>query len=118
MEDRLKQYYERVGRLGQAQGEHVPDAYAIDENGNVIRAPRKRRRFRFPYRGVIGGMVLVVLVKGYLLWYLGDAYVEAMVDALMQGEPYERLFSYMLTPDPISNLLVQGFEKLAPLLEN
>ncbi len=112
MEDQLKIYYERLGRIGSARETHVPKAYTVCQDGLVVPAKRPKRRLPSSVRMLLSLMILFALAKGYATWHLGEDYMAAIVEALLVGEPYERLAGFVLTPDPMSDFAAKGYDLL------
>jgi hypothetical protein len=73
--------------------------------------PRPRRlRFGFPIKGVLFASVFAVLVKGYLIWTLGDEVYGAAVAQLLSGNQFERAAGLVLAPDMVSLWIVDAYQ--------
>lgn len=112
MEDQLKTYYERLGRIDSAREAHIPNAYRVGEDGVLGPVSRPKRRLPSSVRMLLSLMILFALAKGYATWNLGEDYMAAIVEALLVGEPYERLAGFVLTPDPMSDFAAKGYDLL------
>lgn len=77
-----------------------------------ILAPRRRLRFGFPIKGVIFAGAILVLVKAYLMWMLGDDVYGAAVAELLAGNQLERGAGLILAPDLVSNWLVDVYQTI------
>jgi hypothetical protein len=78
----------------------------------TITAKPRRLRFGFPIKGVIFASVLAVLVKGYLIWTLGDDVYGAAVAQLLGGNQFERAAGLILAPDAISLWIVDAYQQI------
>jgi hypothetical protein len=67
---------------------------------------------RVPLKGVIFASVLAVLVKGYLIWTLGDDVYGAAVSQLLSGSQFERAAGLILAPDAVSLWIVDAYQQI------
>jgi hypothetical protein len=67
-------------------------------------------RFGFPIKGVLLSAVAAVLVKGYLIWTLGDDVYGLAVAELLAGNQLERAAGLILVPDALSNAVVDLYQ--------
>jgi hypothetical protein len=76
-------------------------------------SPRPRRlRFGFPFKGVLFASVFAILVKGYLIWTLGDEVYGAAVSQLLGGNQFERAAGLVLAPDVVSLWIVDAYQQV------
>jgi hypothetical protein len=115
-------FSDRVQRIGsvRATGKSRRDERSA-EHGVVVHpdgfvqtitAKPRRLRFGFPLKGVIFASVLAVLVKGYLIWTLGDDVYGAAVAQLLGGNQFERAAGLILAPDAISLWIVDAYQQI------
>jgi hypothetical protein len=115
-------FSDRVQRIGsvRATGKSRRDERSA-EHGVVVHpdgfvqtitAKPRRLRFGFPIKGVIFASVLAVLVKGYLIWTLGDDVYGAAVAQLLGGNQFERAAGLILAPDAISLWIVDAYQQI------
>jgi hypothetical protein len=72
----------------------------------------RRLRFGFPIKGVIFASILAILVKGYLIWTLGDDVYGAAVAQLLSGNQFERAAGLILAPDAVSLWIVDAYQQI------
>lgn len=70
----------------------------------------RRLRFGFPVKGVLLSAIAAVLVKGYLIWTLGDDVYGLAVAELLAGNQFERAAGLILLPDAMSNAVVDLYQ--------
>jgi hypothetical protein len=81
------------------------------------RSSRPRRlRFGFPVKGVLLSCAVAVLVKGYLIWTLGDDVYGLAVAELLAGNRLERAAGLILLPDTLSNAVVDLYQYIYRVL--
>lgn len=115
-------FSDRVGRIGNARaasrsgrGNRGADHGVVvhpDGFTQTITPRPKRLRFGFPLKGVIFASVVAVLVKGYLIWTLGDDVYGAAVAQLLNGNGLERAAGLVLAPDAVSLFVVDAFQQI------
>ena len=98
----------RRAQRGEDHGVVVhPDGFT-----QTITARPKRLRFGFPIKGVIFASILAILVKGYLIWTLGDDVYGAAVAQLLSGNQFERAAGLILAPDTVSLWVVDAYQQI------
>ncbi|MBF9029145.1 hypothetical protein HKCCE3408_01940 [Rhodobacterales bacterium HKCCE3408] len=81
----------------------------------MVPQTRSRLRFHFPWRALLAGFVTIVLVKGFLIyWLTTDGYVARMED-MLAGSKYQELAAHVLTPDPVSTWTAARMADIAGL---
>ncbi|MEM9319878.1 MAG: hypothetical protein AAGA70_12880 [Pseudomonadota bacterium] len=60
-------------------------------------------RFYFPWRAILAGFVTVVLVKAFMIFFLGPTGYETRMNNLLSGSTYEELAVKILSADPVSS---------------
>jgi hypothetical protein len=97
---------------GRRRGKPREPKILIHADGVVQPTVRRSRhlRFGFPIKGVILSAVLSVLVKGYLMWTLGDDVYGLAVAELLAGNQFERAAGLVLLPDAVSNAVVDLYQ--------
>jgi hypothetical protein len=61
---------------------------------------------------VIFASVVAILVKGYLIWTLGDDVYGAAVSQLLSGNQFERAAGLVLAPDAVSLWIVDAYQQI------
>lgn len=125
MEKREETFIERLRRIeaeeanpirrrSKAQTRARP-VLVIHGDGVVTTAkPTPRRlRFGFPLRGVITASIVVVLVKGFVIWALGSGEYTAQIEAMRDGPRPAQIAAHILAPDDLSLWIVSGYDILA-----
>ncbi|MEL6167167.1 MAG: hypothetical protein AAFR35_00655 [Pseudomonadota bacterium] len=113
MPDQQQRAFEqRMRRIERSQRRLAAGSVAaISEDGLIIAKPRPVR-MRFPWRGLLAILVIVVGFKGFLHAQMGPTAYEAAVVQLQQGNVGEQIGAYILLPDPatlyLSNWLTGG----------
>lgn len=102
MNEQFREFQRRVGRIDSAYARRIPAAFLMRSDGLLVPKTRSRLRFYFPFRAVFAGFVAVMVVKGFLLFYLGEEGYVARMDAMLVGSAYEELAATLLMPDPVS----------------
>lgn len=74
------------------------------------RATDDRLRFGFPLKGVLIAATLVVVVKAYLIWFVGPDAYSSMIAGLEAGSNFEQLAAQVLLPDYLSDRLVHVYD--------
>lgn len=87
-----------------------------DGVAQVRPTPARHLRFGFPIIGVTLSCVAAVLVKGYLIWTLGDDVYGLAVAELLAGNAFERAAGLVLIPDAVSMAVVDVYQYLYRLL--
>lgn len=106
---------ERHGRSkGRRRVQPLDDHLIVHADGIVQRVPSRARRLRFgfPIKGVLLASLAAVLVKGYLIWTLGDDVYGLAVAELLAGNQFERAAGLVLAPDAVSNAVVDVYQTL------
>jgi hypothetical protein len=103
-----------TSRLGRRSIRGEDHGVVVHPDGFVqtITAPPKRLRFGFPIKGVIFASILAILVKGYLIWTLGDDVYGAAVAQLLSGNQLERAAGLILAPDTVSLWVVDAYQQI------
>jgi hypothetical protein len=115
-------FSDRVQRIGDVRTGKVARSHVRGEEHGVVVHPdgfvqtitaRPRRlRFGFPLKGVIFASVVAILVKGYLIWTLGDDVYGAAVAQLLGGSQFERAAGLILAPDAVSLWIVDAYQQI------
>jgi hypothetical protein len=102
------------GFFGRKRARRVNTGVVVHPDGfeRPILAPRRHLRFGFPLKGVILAAVAMVLVKAYLMWFLGNDVYGTAVAQLLAGNQFERAAGLILAPDQISLWLVDGYQAI------
>lgn len=77
------------------------------------RVPDQRLRFGFPLRAVLTASLLVVMVKGFVIWAVGEDTYSGYIEGLMLRSEISQAAGYILAPDEMSMWLVAGYDLLA-----
>lgn len=85
--------------------------HSVNHDGLIIARPR-RRRPRFPVRGLALMLAAVFVFKGFLYANLGPATYQDRVNLLQSGTIVEQGGAYIMTMDVISLQLAEWFDKL------
>ncbi|RMA43908.1 hypothetical protein [Rhodophyticola porphyridii] len=109
MDHQIRLFNNRVSRIEQAYATRIPNAYAITSDGLVVPRSRRRLRFRFPLRALIYGFACAVLLKGFLIYHLGQESYSARIDTLLAGSTYDQFAARVLMPDPASLWLAEKY---------
>jgi hypothetical protein len=100
------------------RGKRREDSIVIHADGVVQTRPTSTRRLRFgfPFVGVALSCLAAVLVKGYLIWTLGDDVYGLAVAELLAGNAFERAAGLVLVADALSLAVVDVYQYLYRLL--
>lgn len=109
MNDQFRQFYRRVGRIDQAYANRIPNAFTIRSDGLVVPKTRSRLRFEFPWRALLAGFFCAVMLKGFLIWYLGVDLYTARLETMLTGAQYEQIAAHILLPDRVSLWVSEQF---------
>ncbi|MBF9034635.1 hypothetical protein HKCCE2091_10310 [Rhodobacterales bacterium HKCCE2091] len=102
MSDQIRDFEARIGRINRAyNGGRV--TYVQRADGLLVPRSRSRLRFHFPWRAMLAGFVAVVVVKGFLLYYLGADGYNARLELMLENSRYSELAATILAPDPVSS---------------
>ncbi|MEL6533438.1 MAG: hypothetical protein AAFN09_09025 [Pseudomonadota bacterium] len=102
MNDQFREFRRRVGRIDSAYSRRVPEAFLVRSDGLVVPKVRSRLRFYFPFKALFAGFIAVMVVKGFLLYSLGEADYVARMQVMLEGSAYQELAAKVLMPDPVS----------------
>ena len=77
----------RVDRINRARRDRVVGEFVLQSNGLLV--PKQRRlRFGFPLKGLILAFVIAVMVKAYLIWFLGLELYQLEMLRLLSGSRF------------------------------
>lgn len=102
MRDQYNDFQARVGRISKSHTRRDPYAFTVRPDGLVVPRTRSRLRFYFPWRAILAGFVVVVLVKATMIAALGFDNYQTRMETLLTGAAYEELATTVLAPDPVS----------------
>ncbi|WP_224813838.1 hypothetical protein [Hasllibacter sp. MH4015] len=93
--------------------------FVVHADGVVtaIGRPSSRLRFGFPLKGLLIALTLAVLVKAYLIWFLGVDLYALEVTSLIEGAGYERIAGQIMLPDPISLWMVDRYDAIYAFIQ-
>jgi hypothetical protein len=102
----------RADSFGRRRSRDNNRSIVIHPDGVVqpVKAPRRHLRFGFPVKGVLLSCLAAILVKGYLMWMLGDEVYGLAVAELLAGNPFQRAAGLVLAPDAVSNAVVDLYQ--------
>ncbi len=105
---------DRPGNSSRSRNRGKEHGVVVHPDGFVqtITARPKRLRFGFPLKAVIFASVIAILVKGYLIWTLGDDVYGAAVAQLLSGSQFERAAGLILAPDAVSLWIVDAYQQI------
>lgn len=103
----------RVARITDARRDRVRGEFILRDDGLLVPRTRGSMRFGFPFKGLILSFILAVLVKAYLIWFLGAELYQAEVLELLSGTTLERAAGHVLLPDGLSMWVVTQYEWIA-----
>ena len=100
-----------------ARPAEAPRPQMIIHGDGVVVVRRKpahqRLRFGFPLKGLLIATALVMLVKAFLIWALGDATYTRIVDTLLDGPRLAQAAGHVLAPDRATLILVDAYQWVA-----
>lgn len=102
MNEQLHDFQHRVGRISRAHSRRAPYAFTVRADGLVVPKTRSRLRFHFPWRAMLAGFVTIVMVKGFLLFYLGTEGYQVRMEQMLAGSEYQEAAATILMPDAVS----------------
>ena len=76
-------------------------------DGLIVVRPR-RIAFKMPVRGFVLLMAMLMLFKGFLLGWMGDAAYQERLDVLRQGSPYEAAGAFVMGVDPVTRVIADS----------
>lgn len=112
MNEQFRLFQRRVSRIDRAHTNRTRGAFSIRADGLVIPTSRRKLRFAFPWRALISGFLVMVFLKGFLIWYLGEEAYVARTEAMLSGSRNEQLAARVLMPDGASVFMAARFEDL------
>lgn len=116
MNEQFDDFQRRVVRIHDTHGRRVPYSFTVRPDGLMVPRTRSRLRFYFPWRAILAGFVTTMVVKGFMIFYLGlEAYQERM-EHVLEGSTYRDVASMILAPDPVSVWTAARMAEFAALL--
>jgi hypothetical protein len=87
----------------------------VDKNGLIQVVPRKKSRlwYTVPLRLIMLFFVLITVFKALAVLNVGPTAYEEQLTALAAGNVVEKIGSFVLVIDPLTNVVIQG---IAPLV--
>ena len=99
----------RVDRINRARRDRVVGEFVLQSNGLLV--PKQRRlRFGFPLKGLILAFVIAVMVKAYLIWFLGLELYQLEMLRLLSGSRFEQAAARILMPDQLTMWMVSQYD--------
>jgi hypothetical protein len=99
----------RVDRINYARQNQVQGEFILQSNGLLV--PKQRRlRFGFPLRGLIMAFIIAVMVKAYLIWFLGLELYQLEMLELLSGTSFEQAAARILMPDQLTLWVVGQYD--------
>jgi hypothetical protein len=99
----------RVDRINYARRNRVQGEFVLQSNGLLV--PKQHRlRFGFPLRGLIMAFVIAVMVKAYLIWFLGLELYQMELLKLLSGTSFEQAAARILMPDQLTMWVVGQYD--------
>lgn len=74
---------------------------SVNHDGLIIAEPRRYSR-RFPWRGLLMTLIVLMAFKIFLYIQIGPATYDERVARLAQGNVAERVGAYAMTADPVT----------------
>ncbi|WJY21880.1 hypothetical protein QTA57_01390 [Fontisubflavum oceani] len=102
MSHQIQLFNHRVNRIERNYANRIPETFTINEDGLVVPRTRRRLRFRFPFRALISGLVCAFLVKGFLIYHLGQEDYTSRIDRMLTGSTVDQAAARVLLPDQAS----------------
>lgn len=115
MFDTTENFNDRLDRIQRGRrGRTSGMGFVIHPDGVVtsIGGGSSRLRFGFPLKGLLTAMLIAVIVKAYLIWFLGTDVYTLEVQSLLTGSAFERLAAIVLMPDGLTAWVVERFQDL------
>lgn len=109
MNEEHSQFRSRVGRINDAWRNRARGEFILQSNGLLVRKQR-RLRFEFPIRGLILAFVIAVMVKAYLIWFLGLELYQMELLKLLGGTSFEQAAARILMPDQLTMWVVGQYD--------
>lgn len=97
----MQDFDDRMRRIVR-QHEALAKGYVTSVTADGLIVMRPKRRLRFPWRGALFALVVVMAFKGFLHAYLGAANYGAHVATLQAGNAAERIGAYIMSADPVT----------------
>ena len=99
----------RVDRINRARRDRVVCDFVLQSNCLLV--PKQRRlRFGFPLKGLILAFVIAVMVKAYLIWFLGLELYQLEMLRLLSGSRFEQAAARILMPDQLTMWMVSQYD--------
>ncbi len=105
-------FSERLDRIQRSRrGRSGGMGFVVHPDGVVtaIGGSSSRLRFGFPLKGLLTALFIAVLVKAYLMWFLGTDVYTLEVQSLLSGSAFERLAAIVLMPDVLTEWVVERY---------
>lgn len=107
------QFYTRLDRIQSARrNRNGHMGFIVHADGIVTPIGRSssRLRFGFPAKGFFLALMAAVVVKSYLIWFLGIDVYSLQVTSLLSGTSFEQAAGMILMPDALSLWISQGYD--------
>ena len=111
MERIAPDFRSRVDRINRGRQDRAGDALAVQ--GKPVPVPRHQRLgYRFPLKGLILAIVIVLMVKACLIWGMGLDQFQRERAHLLDGSGMQKVAARILTPDPLTMAVVPQINRL------
>ncbi len=101
MDSNYQRFQERLGRMN-ASADVVPGSSYVQADGLVVQKPRRKFRIGIPWRSLMLIAICGVMLKGFLIWHMGDAAYAERLRVLQEGDTGAQIASRLLSMDPVS----------------
>ena len=98
-------FLERLGSIEKKSQPGKRLEKRVTEDGLVVHVAKTKSSSLIPYRGILTGMVLFVLLKGFVLAELGEPIYQERIENLRSGSAIEVLMAFGLDVDPASKMV-------------
>lgn len=112
MNDVSENFADRLNRIERdRRGHRRGMGFIVHPDGVVtsIGGRSSRLRFGFPLKGLLTALFIAVLVKAYLMWFLGTDIYSLEMQRLLAGSAFERLAGIVLMPDVLTAWVVERY---------
>ena len=115
--DHDRQNFEhRVSRINRSYAVRVPGKFVLLPDGLIVPRKRSRFRFAFPWKGLLMAFVLSLLLKAFLVWYLGAVAYSDLIIPMFDGSAMDRVAGQILMPDRLTIWLVAQYEVISGMI--
>lgn len=108
----MEDFYRRMDRIDRNHRK-LARGYVttVNADGLIVARPRTSSR-RFPWRGLMLVLALMIVFKGFMYAQIGAADYDARVALLQQGTIAEQVGGYIMKADPVTVAISAWFEDM------